>query len=428
MHEYHSIGSRQKMNSRERLLMAIACKEPDHVPLLCWCFGFTPPPHLRWREGEREVQHWYTMRLEHIHTLPEPWNLEQDFRRVERWLGLGLDDILEVSPPWGMDSSVHIRDWREPATPSEPYPLLCREYDTPAGTLRHIVRQTGEAPTPGWVVQPGHVALFEDFNIPRGIKHAVAGPEDLAKVRYLLQGPTREQLTEFRARMGKVRRFALDKGVLVQGWSAFGMDGVVWLMGVEAAVMAAVTQSGFFQEMVDLMAVFDRKRTEVMLDAGGVDLVVQRGWYSSIDFWSPALFRKFVLPHLREMADLAHQAGARLAYTMTMGVVPLADSLIDAGIDLLYYVDPVQDRADLAEVKTRIGGRFAVAGGVNSGVTLASGTPEEIREAVRRAVRILATGGGFILAPVDALFPDTPWASVEAMIEAWREVREYPTR
>jgi len=28
------------------------------------------------------------------------------------------------------------------------------------------------------------------------------------------------------------------------------------------------------------------------------------------------------------------------------------------------------------------------------------------------------------LAPVDALFPDTPWASVQAMIEAWREVRE----
>jgi uroporphyrinogen-III decarboxylase len=276
------------------------------------------------------------------------------------------------------------------------------------------------------VVQPEHVALFEDFNIPRGVKHAVAGPEDLPKVRYLLREPTKEQLSAFRQRMTRVKGFAQEKGVLVQGWSAFGMDGIIWLTGVEAAIMAAMTQPDFFQELVDVMAAFDRRRTEVMLDVGGVDMVVQRGWYSSIEFWSPALFRRFVLPHLKEMAAMVHQASARFAYTMTMGVLPLADQLIEAGVDLLYYVDPVQDKADLTEVKAKIVGRMAVAGGINSGVTLTSGSPDEIRQAVHTAVRTLGPGGGFILAPVDALFPDTPWSSVAAMIEGWREAREYP--
>ena len=77
----------------------------------------------------------------------------------------------------------------------------------------------------------------------------------------------------------------------------------------------------------------------------------------------------------------------------------------------------------MVEVKRAIAGRMAIAGGINSGVTLASGSPDEIRQAVRAAVAALAPGGGFILAPVDALFPDTPWASVAAMIEAWKEVR-----
>jgi len=187
-----------------------------------------------------------------------------------------------------------------------------------------------------------------------------------------------------------------------------------------------MTQPDFFQELVDVMAAFDRRRTEVMLDVGGVDMVVQRGWYSSIEFWSPALFRRFVLPHLKEMVVMAHQTGARFAYTMTMGVLPLADLLLEAGVDFLYYVDPVQDKTDLAEVKARIAGRMAVAGGINSGVTLASASPDEIRQAVHTAVRTLGPGGGFILAPVDALFPDTPWASVEAMIQGWREVCQYP--
>ena len=200
------------------------------------------------------------------------------------------------------------------------------------------------------------------------------------------------QVAAYRERMATIKRFAGAEGVLVQGWSAFGMDGVIWLMGVEGAVMAAMTEPDFFQELVDTIYALDRQRTELMLDVGGVDMVVQRGWYSSIEFWSPKLFRRFVLPHLREMAALAHQAGARFAYTMTMGVLPLAEQLVEAGVDLLYYVDPVQDKADLGEVKRAIGGKMAVAGGINSGVTLASGSTEEIRQAVYTAVRTLGPG------------------------------------
>jgi len=111
---------------------------------------------------------------------------------------------------------------------------------------------------------------------------------------------------------------------------------------------------------------------------------------------------------------------------MTTGIMPLLDELKEAGIDLLYFVDPVQDDVDLGELKGRIGGEFAIAGGVNSGITLGRGKHDEIREAVHSAIRTLAPGGGFILSPVDALFPDTPWDSVQTMVDAWREVCDYP--
>jgi len=414
------------MTSRERLLTAVGGREPDHVPLCCWVFGFTAPAHLRWTEGGREVAHWYTMRLEHIHTLPEPWGFEQDFERVDRWLTLGLDDMIEVSVPWGMHPDVQIRDWGDPPSSDRPYALQCREYDTPAGVLRHVVRRTEEKQGEGWVVQPEAVQLFEDFNIPRAVEHAITGPEDLPKLRYLLQDPTSEQLAAYRERMSRVRTFAAERGVLVQGWSAFGMDGIIWLCGVERAVIAAMTTPSFFGELVDLMYEFDRRRTEILLDVAGVDMVVQRGWYSSTDFWSPTLFRQFVLPHLKELVALAHEAGVRFAYVMTTGLIPLLDELREAGFDLLYFVDPVQDDVDLGVLKQRVRGQFALAGGVNSGITLASGSPEEIREAVYMAIRTLGPGGGFILSPVDALFPDTPWSSVRTMIEAWREVCDYP--
>jgi len=221
------------MKSRERLLAVIKGEKPDHIPLYCWVFGFTAPKHLCWIRDGREVIHWYTMRLEHIHTLPEPWDIKQDFERVKRWLSLGLDDVLDVSVPWSVHPEVKIRDWNEPPSNEEPYSLLCREYDTPAGRLRHIIRETKENLGAGWVIQPQKVHLFEDFNIPRAVKHIVSGPDDLPKLRYLLQDPTSEQLANYKEHIVQVKRFADDKGILVQGWSAFGIDGIIWLSGVE---------------------------------------------------------------------------------------------------------------------------------------------------------------------------------------------------
>jgi uroporphyrinogen-III decarboxylase len=82
----------------------------------------------------------------------------------------------------------------------------------------------------------------------------------------------------------------------------------------------------------------------------------------------------------------------------------------------------IHEKTDLALVKEKFKERIAVAGGVSSAVTLYGAAREEIRRAVQNAVCKLGPRG-FILAQADALFPDTPWANLEAMIDAWREVR-----
>lgn len=408
------------MNSRTRLLNAIKGEEPDHVPLYCWFFGFTPPKHLRWSETGKEILHWYSMRLEHIHTLPQLWNLEQDFRRVDKLLSIGLDDILEVSVPWSIHPDVRVRDWQEKPKSDEDA-LLHREYKTPAGTIQHTIRKTTENQGPGWVIQPDYVPLFEDLNIPRAVEHAVSSLDDIDKISYLLCDPTEQQMREFHAQMEKVKEFADNRGVLVQGWTAYGMDGIVWLCGVENSILMAMETPSQFQRLVDIMYDFDKRRTEILLSTGGVDMIVQRGWYSSTDFWSPTLFRQFVLPRLKDLVDMVHDAGALFAYVMETGVMAMLDELKEAKIDLLYFADPVQDDVDLTEFKSKLNGAFAVAGGINSGVTLGSGDRDKIQKAVHSAIETMGSDGGFILSPVDALYPDTPERSLEYLMESWRE-------
>ena len=388
------------MNSRERLLTAIDGGTPDHVPLVCRVFGFAAPPALQWSRDARPERFWYTGRLEHIHTLPQPWDIAHDLKRVEAWMNLGIDDVLEVSLPWRIDPQVGIRDYTEPPSDECSYPLACREYTTPDGALTHKVKATGEDVTPGWVVQPAFPPLFEDFNIPRSFRTPVVGAEDLPKIRHLLCPPNDDQLAAYRERMAQIRRFADEKGVLVCGWSLFGMDAVVWLCGAENAVMLAMMQPDVFAEVVRLVDDFDRMRTERMLEVGGVDLFVQRGWYSTTDFWSPTLFAQHVLPNLRRSVDLVHAAGKTFAYVMTTGVKPLLHYLTQANVDLYYWVDPVMGEVDLETVRQTLGGKVAIAGGVNAPLTLGKGSPQDIRAAVGEAIETLGPAG-FILEPVD---------------------------
>jgi hypothetical protein len=415
----------ESMSSRERMLAAIRGQSPDHMPLYAWVFGFKAPPDLRWETDGRPVEYWYTQRMEHLHTLPQAWDLAQDFRRVDAWLSLGVDDVLDVSIPWSQSEQVARRDMRVLPGQSiggitSEHPLFAREYQTPDGALVHIVKQTGEEQAPGWVIQPDGVPLFEDFNIPRAARHVVSGPEDVAKVKWLYQSPGADGRAWLDARMQQVTPFARERGVLTQAWSAFGVDALVWLAGVENAVTLAMDDPDAFDELLTIIHQADVGRTALALEHE-VDMVVERGWYSSIDFWSPRIFKRHFKPRIAELAQMAHARGRLFGYVMTTGVTTLGAELMDAGVDLLYYADPAQDRVDLAWAKRAFGGKMAVAGGINTSLTLTPNNPGDIRAAVRAAMDCYSGSGGFILSPVDALFPDTPWPAVQTMIDAWRE-------
>lgn len=410
------------MTSRERILAALNGTPADHVPLTTWCFGFPAPEHLRWETNGAEVPFWYTKRLEHIHTLPDPWELEDEFKRAAAWRSVGIDDVLEVSVPWGPAPEVSFCDRSIPVGEpggDERYPLLIREYETPSGTLRHVVKKT-EPEGEGWPIQPDHVPLFEDLNIPRAVEHVVQSPAQVPAIRHLYTPPDEAQRAWFADRMTRMKAFADEEGFFTQAWTAFGMDAVVWLVGAENAIMMALDAPDAFGQLVDLIGETDYARTELAAANDAVDMVCLRGWYSSTDLWSPSLFDQYVFPKVKELADLAHRYGKKFAYVMTTGVEKLGPRLADAGTDLLYFVDPVQDGITPETARDLLSERMTLVGGVNA-LTLASGDSDKIRSEVRHAMEVLGPTNRFILHPIDAIFPDTPWEGLETMIEAWKE-------
>jgi len=399
------------MSSRERMLEAIAGRQADHVPCCFMIFGA-----LRQQCSDQ-------------------------FEFVERQLALGLDATMalpvrstrreraasEQGDLYGLPvrfaPQVEVTDWREDKQ-GERYPILHRRYVTPAGVLHTAVNKTAD-----WV-HGERVPLFDDFVIPRARKRLVTGPEDLAPLRHLLTPPSDKDVAAFRETARRARSFAEERGLPVVGEWGVLFDAACWLCGIEELTLMALDDPTFVAELLDVIAAWNRRRMEVILDEG-VDVFIRRGWYEHADFLSPGLYRRFILPRLQEDARVVHQAGARLALILTSAYTPLLDMLIESGVDVLMGLDPVQDpRADLALTKRKLTGKICLWGGVNGFLTVERGTPAEVRDAVRNAIEVLAPGGGFILSPVDNVTEDNErvWANVSALIDGWRRWRDYPIR
>jgi hypothetical protein len=347
---------------------------------------------------------------------------------IERQIELGLDTFVQLPPrppgirndwynlhglPVSHDPSVRVRESIE-QLPGETYPLMIKEYATPAGTLRAEVWQT-----PDWR-WGDHVPFLDDYIEPRSRKFLIDEPADLEALRYLLTELTSDEVAEFREASEPVLGLARDHDLLVAGGWGIGVDLLGWVFGLERLVIAVYEQPAFIRDLLDLVASWNAKRMEVVLDAG-VDLYLKRAWYENLDFWTPATWREFILPTTRAEVELAHARGALFGYIMTSDCMDLLPLIREAGVDVIIGLDP---RAwDMREARRRLGGDVALWGGVNGHLTVEQGSSDDVRAEVRAAIDALAATG-FILSPVDNVRHDdeATRTNVAALIDEWRDI------
>jgi len=152
----------------------------------------------------------------------------------------------------------------------------------------------------------------------------------------------------------------------------------------------------------------------------GTDFGTQNG-----PFCSPKMYRDLYMPYQQKVNGWIH---AHTPWKTFMhccgGIEPLLESIVEAGFDIL---NPVQCSArgmDPVDLKRRFGGRLVFwGGGVNTQRTLPFGTPDEVRDEVRRRIEIFAPGGGFVFTAIHNVQADVPVENVLAMLEAVAEYR-----
>ena len=167
----------------------------------------------------------------------------------------------------------------------------------------------------------------------------------------------------------------------------------------------------FYLDFFDRMLTAAKGQIDMLRAAD--DLGTQRGL-----FFSPEMFRTFLKPGLKKLADMTHSHGVKFLFHSCGAIRPLIEDLIEIGVDIL---DPLQAAADGMEpevLKAAYGDRLCLHGGICTQYLLPKGTPEEVRDEVRRRSEILGAGGGYILSPCHVLQTDVPTENILAMSDA----------
>jgi uroporphyrinogen decarboxylase len=378
------------LTSRERVLCSLNHEEPDRVPIFFGTSGVT--------------------------TLLAP-----AYDRLKTYLGLGGETrvfwrALQYSL---LDEEVMVR-FHSDGRPLIPRAAPAHHPDANRDlTATHFVDGWGIT----WELRPSNT--YYEISVP---PLANATLDDLAAYPWPELGhPSRFVGLRDQARAIQDAGYAV---VALSGISPF--EYAYMLRGVEQ----------WFRDLAgdpEFAAALLRKLTDLMLagvrgllDAAGehIDVIITGDDLGgqTAPLISPRMYRKLVKPlHAELLGEIKRRSQAKIFYHSDGNVYSLLPDLIEVGVDLL---NPVQvsagDMGDTARLKRQYGDRLSFCGAIDTHVVLPHGTPDDVRAEVRRRIRDLAPGGGYILASVHCIQPDVPPENIVAMFDEAVVAGHYP--
>jgi uroporphyrinogen decarboxylase len=205
-------------------------------------------------------------------------------------------------------------------------------------------------------------------------------------------------------------------GLFEMGQRIVGMENCLVMMAADKKLAGAL-----FDKLLELKLAFWEMALPGL--AGVVDVISQADDYGTqtSQLISPGMFREQIKPRLKVLFERIRQLApqAKRFFHSCGNVRPLLPDFIEIGVEIL---NPVHIRARGMEpgaLKREFGNDLVFwGGGVDTQGVLPSGTPQEVKDDVRRNIEALAPGGGFVFNSVHNIQADVPAQNIVAMWEA----------
>ena len=382
------------MDSRERILIALDHRVPDRVP--CDLGGTI---------------------VTGIHV--------EAYRNLREYLGMPEQKIVVIDPVQGLarvDDDLRKRLGVDtmPVSPADPRTTRLRTSEDAEFT--YIDDDYGLR----WR-KPKDGGFYHDLCV-----HPLAGDISRADVdRHALPDPADE------GRYAGLREACLEAGdedrkaTVMWGFGGGAFETAGWLRGLEQFYMDLALDPdlacAIMDRLLEIKLGFLERALALIGDVldvvgEGDDLGGQHG-----PLISPDMYRRLVKPRHRQLFQFIHDhSRAKVMLHCCGSIRPLIPDLIEIGVDILNPVQVSAADMDSADLKREFGRELTFwGGGVETQHVLPFGTPQQVRDDVRRRLDDLMPGGGYVFNPVHNIQAGVPAANIMAMWEAYREYGTY---
>lgn len=376
------------MNGRERIRAAVQHREPDRVPI---DFG-----------GSMVTS---------IHQIA--------YQKLKDYLNIGREKEIEIARGRSLVAAVdpEIQDYFDTDTRM----LIAASPDGWIGNLTDSTRLTDE-----WGIE---------WNIPDGFtNYEIAGSPLWGEISlkdvsaYKWPDPHQNMLPLEDVKQQALALRQTDKAVVANLALQIHTQSY-FLRGFSDYLMDMVLQPRIIEAIMDgVLEIFVERARMIMAEIGDLvdviyvadDLGTQTG-----PLFSPEIYRKLLKPRQKILFEaIKKNSGVKILYHTCGSVDEFIDDLVEVGVDIL---NPVQSSAkgmDTRELKKRFGHKICFWGGIDTQNVLPFGTPDTVKDEVKRRLDDLKKGGGYVAAAVHNIRPEVPPENIEAMIAA---VKEYGT-
>jgi len=379
------------MNSRERILTALDHKEPDRIPFDVG--GANTTIHVKAYAALRDYLGLPKVKIQLLHQAGQVARLDEDFLSL-----LKVDTrFIAVSKPMSQGSA-ELRD----------------EGDYLAMTDSWGV---------GWKT-PKVGGLYFDM-----YQHPLSGPDarELLKT-YAWPSASKASIYEGQVEMAKDIQ-AKGLASVLGGYSAGPFEKFSWLRGFNDAFTDFAIDPDLVKTMMDKIIELKVEYWDRALGAAGeyVDVVFEGDDVAGQDklLISPKTYRDIIKPRHKELFQSIKKFAPHVKIQFhTCGAIrPLIPDLIEIGVDVLNPVQISATGMDPFELKKEFGKDLAFwGGGIDTQNIFSTGTPEQVRDDVRRNIDALAPGGGFVFNTIHNTQSDVPPENFMAM---WETLQEY---
>ena len=253
-------------------------------------------------------------------------------------------------------------------------------------------------------------------------------PEELARYRF-------PDLTAHERLAGLVekaqRLYAAGYGLVADGaWGLYEICSS--LRGTDALFMDMILNPAYVEALAErVLEEHLLPYYTLLLQAVGpwVQMVVISDDLGSQEnlLFSPRIFRELFKPRLRRLVERIKSMVEGRVYIHSDGaILEIIPDLIEIGLDGLNPVQYTARGMEAERLKCEFGRELGFFGGGIDNQILSFGSIQDVRRDVRRQIKGLAPGGGYLLATIHNIPPEVPPENILAFFEAGLEFGRYP--